>query len=155
MPVTLVAAVARNGVIGRDGRLPWHLPDDLRHFKEVTMGGTLVMGRRTYESIGRPLPGRRTIVVTRRPDWSAEGVDVAPSIETALEMAGDGKVFVVGGAEVYAQTLDLADALEITEIDAAPAGDTYFPPVHWPHWREVRRQVGDGFAFVRWERVQL
>lgn len=150
MPVTLVAAVARNGVIGRDGDLPWHLPEDLRRFKELTMGGTLVMGRKTYESIGRPLPGRRTVVVTRQPDWSQPGVETASSVEEALEIAGDGDVFVVGGAEIYRRALELVDALELTEIDADYEGDTFFPDLP-PTWRCTRREVRDGFSFSRYE----
>ncbi|HLT97331.1 MAG TPA: dihydrofolate reductase, partial [Acidimicrobiia bacterium] len=103
MPVTIVAAVARNGVIGLDGDIPWHLPDDLRRFKEMTMGGTLVMGRKTYESIGRPLPGRRTIVISGNPDLRIDGVETASSLEEALAMAGDSEIFVVGGGEIYRQ----------------------------------------------------
>src|SRR5690606_221775 len=103
MPVTIVAAVARNRVIGRDNDLPWRIPEDLRRFKELTMGGVLVMGRKTYESIGRPLPGRRTVVVSRNPDLEIEGVEMAPSLEMALEIAGGDDVFVVGGGEIYRQ----------------------------------------------------
>ncbi|HLU31008.1 MAG TPA: dihydrofolate reductase [Acidimicrobiia bacterium] len=149
----LVAAVARNGVIGRDGDLPWHIPEDLRRFKEMTMGGTLVMGRKTYESIGRPLPGRTTVVVTRQPDWSAPGVEVASSLESALEVAGSDDVFVVGGAEIYRQVLErgLVDVLELTEIDADHEGDTFFPPLD-PSWRCTRREVRDGFTFSRYEK---
>ena len=150
MPVTIVAAVARNRVIGRDGDLPWRLPEDLRRFKELTMDGTLVMGRKTYESIGRPLPGRTTVVVTRQPDWSAEGVVTAGSMEEALELAGEGEVFVVGGAEIYRQALETADALEITQVDAQPEGDAYFPEIP-PTWQVVRREVKDGFTFTRYE----
>ncbi len=155
MAVTIVAAVARNGVIGVDGALPWRLPGDLRRFKDLTMGHTLVMGRRTYESIGRPLPGRRTVVVTRNPDWSAEGVVVASSVEKALAVAGDSQIFVVGGAEVYAQALEVADVLELTEVEADPDGDTHFPPVRWTEWREVARLPQDGFSFVTYHRTQL
>lgn len=151
MPITIVAAVARNGVIGRDGGLPWHLPEDLRRFKEMTMGGTLVMGRKTYESIGRPLPGRTTVVVTRRPDWAAEGVLTAGSLEEALALAGEGDVFVVGGAGVFRQALEVADALEITEVDAEPEGDTYFPDIP-PSYEVVHREVKDGLTFTRWQR---
>ncbi|HEY5150661.1 MAG TPA: dihydrofolate reductase, partial [Mycobacterium sp.] len=114
MSVTLVAAVARNGVIGADGGLPWHLPDDLRRFKALTMGHTMIMGRRTFESIGRALPGRVSIVVTRDAGWTAPGVTVAHSVEEALALAGpdaaaDAEVMVVGGGEIYRQTLELAD----------------------------------------------
>lgn len=150
--VTVVAAVARNGVIGREGDLPWHLPEDMRRFKELTMGGTLVMGRRTYESIGRPLPGRRTVVVTRQADWSAEGVETAGSLEEAIEKAGDGQVFVVGGAEVYRRALDVADAMVLTEVDAEPEGDVYFPDIP-ANWRMTRREPRDGFTLTHWQRL--
>ena len=157
MTVTLVAAVARNGVIGVDGGLPWHLPDDMRRFKELTTGHVLVMGRRTYESIGRPLPGRTTVVVTRTPGWSsdADGVLVAAGVPEALAAAAaiDDEVFVVGGARVYADALPLADRLELTHVDAEPAGDTLFPDVDWSEWRELRREEGDGVAYVTYERA--
>ena len=155
MPVTVVAAVARNGVIGRDGDLPWHLPDDLRRFKELTMGHVLVMGRKTFESIGRPLPGRITIVVTRQAGWPApEGVLVAGDLEAALQQAAalDDDVFVVGGAEVYRQALAEADVLELTEVDAEPEGDVHFPEVDWSRWIETGRIVGEGFDFVTYHR---
>ncbi|HEX7100279.1 MAG TPA: dihydrofolate reductase [Acidimicrobiia bacterium] len=153
MPVTIVAAVARNRVIGRDNDLPWRIPEDMRRFKELTMGGVLVMGRKTYESIGRPLPGRRTVVVSRNPDLEIEGVEMAPSLEMALEIAGGDDVFVVGGGEIYRQAMGVADVLEITEVDAEPEGDTFFPEIDPNVWREVARTPGDGFAFVRYERL--
>ena len=153
MPVTIVAAVARNRVIGRDNDLPWRIPEDLRRFKELTMGGVLVMGRKTYESIGRPLPGRRTVVVSRNPDLEIEGVEMAPSLEMALEIAGGDDVFVVGGGEIYRQAMGVADVLEITEVDAEPEGDTFFPEIDPADWREVARAPGDGFSFVRYERL--
>lgn len=152
MTLTLLAAVGRNGVIGRDNGLPWHLPEDLRHFKAVTMGHTLVMGRKTYDSIGRPLPGRRTIVVTRQPDWAADGVSVAGSLEQALSAAGPDEVFVVGGGEVYAQALPLADRLLLTEVDQSPEGDAWFPAFDRQLWREVARDARDGYAFVTYTR---
>lgn len=153
--IVLVAAVARNGVIGHDGDLPWHLPEDLAHFKRLTMGHTLVMGRKTFESIGRALPGRTTVVVTRQPDWPApDGVVVAGSIEEALGVAAarDTDAMVVGGADVYRQALDLADVMEITEVDAEPEGDTRFPLVDWSVWDEVARDDRDGYSFVTYER---
>jgi dihydrofolate reductase len=156
MTVTLLAAVARNGVIGVDGGLPWHLPDELALFKELTLGHVLVMGRRTYESVGHPLPGRTTIVVTRRPDWDAgaEGVLTARGVGEALELASrlDDEVFVVGGAQVYAEALASADRLALTFVDAEPEGDTTFPAVDWPDWREVARRPGDGWEHVTYER---
>jgi dihydrofolate reductase len=158
MTVTILAAVARNGVIGAGGGLPWHLPDELRRFKERTLGHVLVMGRRTYESIGRPLPGRTTIVVTRQPDWHVDSdlVATAASIPEALAKAAavDDEVFVVGGAEVYAAALPLADRLELTHVEAAPEGDTAFPEVEWDDWREVGREPGQGWVAVTYERVR-
>lgn len=156
MSVTIVAAVASNGVIGADGTLPWHLPDDLRRFKQLTLGHVLVMGRKTYESIGRPLPDRTTVVVTRNSAWRpAEGALVAASLPEALETAAaiDVEVFVVGGAQVYAEALPSADRLELTLVDAEPAGDVTFPDVDWGDWRELRRETGDGVAFVTYERA--
>ncbi len=157
MPVTVVAAVARNRVIGRDGGLPWHIPGDLPRFKRLTVGHTMVMGRRTYESIGRPLPDRRTIVVTRRVDWSPEGVTVVGSVEEALREAGADRerVFVVGGGELYSQSMDLADVMELTEVDSEPEGDVYFPEVDWSQWEEIARQNHPGHSFVTYRRKRL
>jgi len=156
VPVTIVAAVARNGVIGVDGGLPWRLPDDLRRFKALTLGHVLVMGRKTYESIGHPLPGRATVVVTRSGQWepgSAE-VRVAAGVPEAIAVATaiDDEVFVVGGAQVYAAALPLTDRLELTLVDAEPEGDTAFPDVDWEDWLELRREEGDGGAYVTYER---
>ena len=156
MGVSVVAAVARNGVIGAEGGLPWHLPDELRLFKETTLGHVLVMGRRTFESIGRPLPGRTTVVLTRSPDWSA-GVDdvvVANGVEEALARARaiDEEVFVVGGGELYAAALPHADRLLLTFVDQEPEGDTRFPDVDWGDWRETGRVPGDGWVRVAYER---
>ncbi len=157
MRVTLVAAVARNGVIGSAGGLPWRLPADLRHFKELTLGHPMIMGRKTFDSIGRALPGRRTIVVTRDRGWSAPDVEVAHSLDAALERAldpsfGEGQVMIVGGGEIYAQALPLADRLEITEVRADATGDTRFPAIDPARWRETARESHDGFDFVRYER---
>lgn len=152
MTVTLIAAVARNGVIGADGGIPWHLPEDFRHFKATTLGHTLVMGRATYDSIGRPLPGRATIVLTRDPAWHAEGVSTAASLEEALALA-EGDVYVAGGATVYAQALPYADAQLLSEVDLAPAGDTFYPAFDRAEWHEVGRTAHDGFEVVRWERL--
>jgi len=156
-PLTLVAAMGTNRVIGVDGDMPWHFPEDLRHFKSTTLGGVMVMGRKTFDSIGRPLPGRRSIVITRSPDWSHEGVEVVHSLGEALALAGtDAPVFVVGGGEIYAQALPLATRLVLTEIDDAPDGDTYFPDWSRTEWVETARAVGESspeLAFVTWERV--
>lgn len=152
--LTLIAARGRNGVIGDGAAMPWHLPADLRFFKETTTGGVLVMGRGTWDSIGRALPGRRTIVVTRQRDWSAPGAEVAHSLPEALLMAGDGEVFVAGGGEIYAQTIAAADRLLLTEVDLAPAGSTRFPEVDTALWRETERVPGEGDvrAWVTWRR---
>ncbi|CAN5423428.1 hypothetical protein BH23ACT6_BH23ACT6_09560 [soil metagenome] len=150
--LTLVAAVGSNGVIGDGAGMPWHLPQDLRHFKQVTSGGTMVMGRRTFDSIGRALPGRRSIVVTRDLSWSAEGVVVAHSLAEALLIAGDCEVFVIGGGDIYTQTIEIASRLEITEVNQAPDVSVRFPVIDPEHWHEVDRDSHDGFDFVTWER---
>jgi dihydrofolate reductase len=140
--LTLVAAVADNGVIGNDRDIPWRIPADFAHFKALTLGHVLVMGRATYESIGRPLPGRTTIVLTGDPAWTADGVLVAGSIDEALELAAgiDTEVFVAGGAGVYAQTLDRADAQVLTEVHLSPDGDTRYPAFDRSSWVEHRRE---------------
>jgi dihydrofolate reductase len=155
MTVTLVAALGSNRVIGLDGDMPWHFPEDLAHFKRTTMGGTMIMGRKTFDAIGRPLPGRRTIVITRSTEWARDGVDVAHSLDEALAMAGDASVYVVGGGDVYAQSLPLADRLVLTEIDEAPEGDTFFPEWSRAEWVETARQAAGELAFVTWERATV
>lgn len=123
--LTAIVAMTPSGVIGLDGDMPWRLSSDLRRFKKLTMGGTLIMGRKTYDSIGRPLPGRRTIVITRSPDWSAEGVDRAASPDEAVVMAGSNDVFVVGGAEIYRQLLTRCDQILMTQVLSQVKGDTH------------------------------
>ncbi len=151
--VTLVAAVDRVGVIGADGAMPWHLPEDLRHFKATTMGHPMVMGRKTFDSIGRPLPGRRTIVVTRNRHWQHADVETAHSFDEALALAGPAdEVFVVGGGEIYAQALPFAHRMILTEIDTEVAGDTRFPAWSRDQWHESDRVAHEGFAFVTYER---
>lgn len=152
--VTIVAAVAANGVIGRDGAMPWHLPQDLARFKRLTRGHVLVMGRRTFESIGRPLPDRTTIVVTRRPGFGSAGVLTAPGLREALARAAevDEQVFVVGGSAIYREALPVADRLAISHVHASPEGDTEFPEVDWTRWREVTREPLEGFTLVTYER---
>jgi dihydrofolate reductase len=140
--ITLIVARARNGVIGRDNALPWHLPEDLRHFKATTMGHTLVMGRKTFDSIGRPLPGRRTIVLSRNQAWSHPGCERAESIEAALSLVPDAdEVFVVGGDEVYRNALTHADRAIVTELEIEPEGDAFFPALDNREWEEVSRST--------------
>jgi dihydrofolate reductase len=146
-PLLLIAAVARNGVIGAENRLLWRLSSDLKRFKALTMGKPLVMGRKTFASVGRPLPGRETIVVTRDKDFTALGALVAHSLEAALTLAAEraaamgGDVIVIaGGGEVYAQTIGMAARLAITEVALAPEGDARFPPIDRIEWCEVRRE---------------
>jgi dihydrofolate reductase len=154
--VTIVVAMATNGVIGVDGGLPWRLPEDLTHFKQLTLGHPMIMGRATYESIGRALPGRTTIVLTRDPAWSADGVLVAPSLDDALTRAHeiDDDVFLVGGGQVYAEALerDLVDLLSVTRVAQAPEGDTHFPQIDWERWKPVGSIPHDGFDIVTYER---
>ena len=140
MSVTLVVAVADNGVIGRDGGLPWHLPDDLAHFKRVTLGKPILMGRRTFESIGRALPGRRNLVLARAetPAMRAAGVEWVPDLATALARCGaEHELCVIGGAAVYAAALPLADRIELTRVHATPEGDVRFPALDAGRWREL------------------
>ena len=138
--LTLIVARARNGVIGKDNTMPWKIPGEQAYFKRVTMGHPIIMGRKTWESIGRPLPGRRNIVVTRNPDFVAPGAEVASSLDVALaQCAGAPEAFVIGGAELYHQALPHAARLLITEIDHDFDGDTYFPAPDPSHWREATR----------------
>jgi dihydrofolate reductase len=160
--LTIIAAVARNGVIGHDNQLPWRLPEDMKRFRDLTMGHAVVMGRKTWDSLPakyRPLPGRRNIVVSRNPGFAAEGAEVADSIAGALKLAAeDPEIFVMGGADLYAQALPVADRLQLTEIDADCEGNVYFPPVDRFRWKEVERREGTGegglaYTFVTYERV--
>lgn len=159
MTLTLVAAVADNGVIGAAGDIPWRLPADFAHFKALTLGHVLVMGRATYESIGRPLPGRTTIVLTRDSTWSADGVLVAGDLDEALRLAEgiDDEVFVAGGASVYAEAMERAQVQVLTEVHLSPEGDTHYPefdPVQWIETQRESHTDGDvEFEFVWWERV--
>ena len=159
--LTLIAALARNGVIGKDNRLPWHLPADLKHFKELTSGHAVIMGRKTWESLPekfRPLPGRQNIVVTRNSAYQAEGASLANSLTAAIAAAQGRQAFVIGGAELYAAALPLAERLELTEIDQEYAGDAYFPARDAAQWREVTREAhtdeaGLRYAFVGYQRA--
>ena len=152
--LSLIAAVGRNGVIGAGNAMPWHLPEDFAYFKRTTMGHPMVMGRLTFDSIGRPLPGRRSIVVTRQDHWSHPGVETAGSLEDALALCGQAEeVFVVGGGEIYRQAMGRADRLLVTEVDLEPVGDVTFPEIDPAVWRETSREARDGFAWVTYTRI--
>ncbi len=145
MIVSIIAAVASNGVVGRDGGLPWHLPADLRRFRELTTGHAVIMGRKTFESIGRPLPERRTIVISRSADFHAAGVTVANSLPAALALAaGEDEVFVCGGGEIYCQALPLADRIYLTRLDRPYDGDVRFPDIPAAEFVETAREEFGG-----------
>jgi dihydrofolate reductase len=168
LPLTLVAAVARNGVLGKDNAIPWRASSDLKRFKDITWGRPLVMGRKTYQSIGRPLPGRETVVVTRDRAFAAQGVHVAHDFDAALDLADRlgrsmqaEEIILAGGAELYRLALPRAQVLRLTHVDCAPEGDAFFPEVDWSQWKELRRErpargVKDEFAleFVDFERIE-
>ena len=161
--LALIAALARNRVIGRDNRLPWHLPADLRFFKQTTMSKPLLMGRRTWESIGRPLPGRRMIVLSRDPDYQALGGAVARSLDEAVELAGSvPEIMVIGGASLYTRTLPRAERLYLTRVDVDVPGDAWFPDWNERDWRLVWEEAHPAdadhawpYQFQRWERVRV
>jgi dihydrofolate reductase len=146
--IAIVVARAGNGVIGRNGTLPWRLPQDLKRFKALTMGTSMVMGRKTFDSLGRLLPGRQHIVLTRDPSWKGAGADVAGDVATALALAETSAVSVIGGAEIIRLFLPLADRIELTEVHAEPEGDTFLPPFDPRQWHETAREAHEGFSFV-------
>jgi len=157
--IYLVAAVSLNGVIGARGRLPWHLPEDLQHFKKLTLGHPVIMGRRTWESLGKPLPGRANIVISRKAGFEAPGASVAATLEAAVALcAGEPVAFVIGGAEIYAAAIPLADGIVLTEIHRDYDGDTLFPDWDRNAWRVAQKEAhtsstGVRFDFVRYERA--
>lgn len=145
MSLSVIAAIARNGAIGLDNTLPWHLTEDLKRFKSLTMGHHIIMGRKTYESLGRLLPGRTTVIVTRNPAYQVEGALTATSLEAAVALCeNDSEPFMIGGAELYADALALADKLYITWIERDYDGDAWFPPFDKTLWQEIDRQPGVG-----------
>jgi dihydrofolate reductase len=163
MRISIIAAVAENGVIGRGGELPWHLAADLKRFKQLTMGHTLIMGRKTWESIGRPLPGRKMVVITRQKDFRSAGIEIVASLDAALEIAaalGDVETFIIGGAEIYRLALPRADRLYLTRVHANVDGDAIFPDVDSRAWKltEIEERPADAsnefsFNFEQLERV--
>lgn len=165
--VSLIVAMARNRVIGINNKLPWYLPNDLKYFKRVTMGKPILMGRKTFESIGKPLPGRLNIVMTRDTSWQAEGVKVTHSLDAAIALAqaqceiqGGDELMIIGGDEIYRQSLPRADRLYLTQVHAEVHGDAYFPEINWDDWEERAREdfSAEGpnpydYSFVVLERV--
>jgi dihydrofolate reductase len=144
MKISLIVAVSRNGAIGLNNQLPWYLPEDLKYFKSVTMGKPLIMGRKTFDSIGRPLPGRANIVLTRDPQWTSDGVKVVQSVEQALvageiacEAADVDEIMVIGGEQIYRMTIDLADRIYLTQVDVDVEGDAFFPNIDLNNWSQT------------------
>jgi len=161
--ISLIAAMAENRVIGKDGKLPWRLPDEMKHFIRLTTGHTVVMGRKTFESIGsNPLPNRRNIILTRNPDYRSEGIQVAHSVAQAIEMvAAEEEIFICGGEQAYADAMPLADNLYLTSVHASPTGDARFPDFDHADWQlkdEVRHETDDrheyAFTFRHYERMR-
>jgi dihydrofolate reductase len=156
--LTLVVAIDANHGIGLENRLPWHLPEDLAHFKRVTFGHPIVMGRKTFDSIGRPLPGRRNIVITRNAAWSHAGVETAPSLDAAVALLGDERASIIGGAQIFAEAVTIADEMIVTEIAHAYQCDTFFPAIDPSLWQESARAAhhsnGVDYAFVTYTRKQ-
>ena len=149
--IVIIAAVARNRVIGKDNTLIWNIPEDMAHFKALTSGQTVIMGRKTWESLPprfRPLPGRRNIVISRQADFAAPGAELAASLEAALQLAAQAETaFIIGGEQIYRQAMDVADRLEITEVDLEPEGDAWFPAIDPKRWRVDQKAEYPGFAF--------
>jgi dihydrofolate reductase len=138
--ITIIAAMANNRAIGMAGRMPWHLPAELQHFKRATLGKPVVMGRKTWEAIGRPLPGRQNVVVSRQPDYAAPGCDCQTSLEAAIQLADGPEVMVIGGGELYRQALPIANRMVLTFVDCSPPADTWFPAWRADEWQEVSRE---------------
>ncbi len=154
MELILIAAVAENGIIGNEGRLPWNIPEDLQRFRQLTSGHPIIMGRKTYESIGRPLPQRRNLVLSRSSNFHPVGVEVFPSLEAALSVvASEDIVYVIGGQQIYEAALPLAHGLELTEVHQSVVGDAFFPQFDKQQWREVQRDARRGYSFVTYRRV--
>lgn len=154
--VVVIAAVAKNRVIGEDNQLIWNIPEDMAHFKALTAGHTVIMGRKTWESLPprfRPLPGRRNIVISRQTDYAAPGAELANSLENALKLASTADtVFIIGGEQIYAQAMALADRLEITEVDLEPEGDAWFPEISTVNWKKTSNLKSAGCAFVTYRK---
>ena len=162
MTLSCIAALGENRVIGRGNRLPWHLPHDLRRFKAITMGHPMIMGRKTFDSIGRPLPGRRSIVLSRNPGWAAPGVETAPSLDAALERCtAEEEVFVIGGESLFRESLQRCDRLYLTLVHSTIEGDRFFPEIDWNEWEQIEdeRHESDeshehAFSFRTYDRTR-
>jgi len=156
--LTIIVAIDAQRGIGINNALPWHLPQDLAHFKRATTGHPIIMGRKTFDSIGRPLPNRRNIVISRNPEWLRDGVEVVGSVAAAVQLAGDAEAFIIGGAQIFAETLPLAERLIVTEIGKRFGCDAHFPQINPQLWNEVARDAyyselnGCAYAFVTYER---
>jgi dihydrofolate reductase len=156
--IILIVAMDLDRGIGANNQMPWHLPEDLARFKRLTSGHPIIMGRKTFDSIGRVLPNRRNIVITRNRDWSHEGVETAASLEDAIALCGEGDIYVIGGGQIFAEAMDIAHCIELTEIDARFGCDTFFPEINTSVWQESARETlrseksGLGYAFVTLER---
>ena len=163
MTISLVVAAATNNAIGKEGKIPWHLPNDMKHFKNVTWGMPVIMGRKTFESLGKVLPGRKNIVISRQPGWEAEGTVTVKKIEDALFVAKatDAKeVMVIGGGEIYKTLFEKATRIYLTRVEAEPEADTFFPPLHPGDWNLVSQQIHEAdeknifnYSFQLWQRV--
>ena len=162
MIVSLIVAMSENQVIGRDGDMPWRLSDDLRRFRKLTMDHTIIMGRRTWESIGRLLPGRKTVIISRNPDFSVDGATIVGNLNDALKTAGDDiEVFVVGGGEIYRVAMPIANRMYVTRVLAQIGGDTTFPEIDWGEWTRTESEVHSAdeknnydFVFETWEQKE-
>lgn len=163
MIISLVVAAATNNAIGKDGQLPWHLPNDMKHFKNVTWGMPVIMGRKTFESLGKALPGRKNIVITRQQNWKQEGTVAVKSIDDALFVAtatDANEVMVIGGGEIYKALFDKAKRIYLTRVEAAPEADTFFPVIHPEHWKLISQKNYEAdekndynYSFQLWERI--
>jgi dihydrofolate reductase len=156
--IVIIAAVARNRVIGRDNQLIWNIPEDMAHFKALTSGQTVIMGRKTWDSLPprfRPLPGRRNIVISRQADYPVPGAELADSLASALALAASSEatIFIIGGEQIYQQAMALADRLEITEVDLEPEGDAWFPEIAAVNWKKAEKSENSGFSFVTYRRA--
>ncbi len=152
MEIVIIAAISENNVIGKEGKLPWHIPEDLKHFKKLTMGHPIIMGRKTFESIGHALPGRKNIVITHNPELRKDDVVVCNSFQSALDECNDDKIFIIGGHSLFKEALRFADGLEITWVHKKIDGNVYFPDVDWNEWEEVGRSDRKEYSFVTYRR---